>query len=128
MEFAAILQIVLSILSFFTTVFITWFGITLKKKEKRREREEQLRQEEERLRKEEAEAICEGMQAILRDRIIQMYSHCEATQRVPLYAMENMSHMYHAYHTLGGNGAISALFEKFKKLYHPVSEAPFSQQ
>ena len=109
MDIALILQLIPIFLSAFLAGVIGWFNRKMERREKKFEEEEQIRLAEN-------EAICEGMQAILRDRIIQMYIHCEEKKDVPLYAMENMTHMYNAYHTLGGNGAISAIFEKFKKI------------
>lgn len=118
MDVTLILQLVPALVSFACAIFMLWLNRRIEKRDKIFEREEEIRIREEESRRAENEAIREGMQAILRDRIIQMYAHCESEKHVPIYAMENMTHMYNAYHTLGGNGAISAIFEKFKKLPH----------
>lgn len=64
----------------------------------------------------EQDAIKNGMQAILRDRIIQAYNHYVVKGWLPFYAMENVTHMYDAYHALGGNGAVTELYEKMLKM------------
>lgn len=62
------------------------------------------------------DALEAGMQAILRDRIIQAYNHYVTKGWLPFYAMENVTQMYDAYHALGGNGAVQELYEKMLKM------------
>lgn len=64
----------------------------------------------------EQDAIKDGMQAILRDRIIQAYNHYAEKGFCPIYARDNVAHMYEAYHNLGGNGTITELYEKLLHL------------
>ena len=62
--------------------------------------------------KEESEknkAISSGMEALLRDRIIQAYNHYRDKGNCPIYAKENVRRMYEAYHTLGGNDVATKL-------------------
>lgn len=118
MDAAVMLQLFLAVFSAATTIFVTWFGYTLKKRDERRERKEEERRKNERLSEKENMAIREGVQAILRDRIIQMYTYCESLGYAPIYTVENMSHMYKAYHALGGNGAVTSLYERFKTFSH----------
>lgn len=66
--------------------------------------------------KRENRAIKNGMQAVLRDRFIQMYNHYMERGCLPIYAWENIESMYNAYHDLGGNGTITELYNKLKKL------------
>lgn len=54
-------------------------------------------------------ALHEGMQALLRDRIIQAYNHYQDKQYCPIYGKENVKRMYDAYHTLGGNDVATKL-------------------
>ena len=54
-------------------------------------------------------ALHEGMQALLRDRIIQAYNHYQDNQYCPIYGKENVKRMYDAYHTLGGNDVATKL-------------------
>lgn len=54
-------------------------------------------------------ALHDGMQALLRDRIIQAYNHYQDKCHCPIYAKENVKRMYDAYHALGGNDVATKL-------------------
>jgi len=62
------------------------------------------------------QAVQDGMQAILRDRIIQAANHYQEKGYAPLYARENVGHMRDAYHALGGNGVIEEIYRRFVEL------------
>ena len=69
--------------------------------------------------KEEAKkntAMHDGMQALLRDRIIQAYNHYQDKRYCPIYAKENIKRMYDAYHTLGGNDVATQLKDTLLKM------------
>lgn len=55
------------------------------------------------------QAIHDGMQALLRDRIIQAYNHYQDKGYCPIYGKENVKRMYDAYHELGGNDVATKL-------------------
>ena len=57
-------------------------------------------------------AIQDGMQALLRDRIIQSYNHYHDKGYCPIYGKENVKRMYDAYHVLGGNDVATQLKDK----------------
>lgn len=57
-------------------------------------------------------ALQDGIQALLRDRIIQAYNHYSDKGFCPIYAKENVKRMYDAYHALGGNDVATTLKEK----------------
>lgn len=57
-----------------------------------------------------------GMQAVLRDRIIEQYSKWIDREYIPIYAIENVEAMYKEYHALGGNGTITQLMEELREL------------
>ena len=61
-------------------------------------------------------AVKGGMQAILRDEIIDLYNKCHDSDCVKIYELENMEHLYKNYVALGGNGAIKELYKDFKTL------------
>ena len=61
-------------------------------------------------------AVKRGMQALLRDRIIQAYNHYSGNGFCPIYALENIHSMYKEYHALGGNGAVTHLMEEIETL------------
>lgn len=62
------------------------------------------------------EAIKNGLQDLLRDRLIQSYYHYEAKGWAPIYARENFARMYKSYEALDGNGVIESINDKFIKL------------
>ena len=58
------------------------------------------------------EAIQDGIQALLRDRIIQSYNHYSDKGYCPIYGKEKVKRMYDAYHVLGGNDVATQLKDK----------------
>ena len=70
--------------------------------------------------KKEQDAIRIGIQALLRDRIIQEYNVYHAKGEIPIYALESVLDMYLGYHGLGGNGTVSGLIKELKELPKPV--------
>lgn len=64
----------------------------------------------------EQEAIKLGVQALLRDRIVQSYNHYTEKGYCPIYAMENVEELYEQYHALGGNGTVTELVERLKDM------------
>ena len=103
------LQFILSFASAIFSAVIAYFGWWLKKRDRERQDEEEIRQRE-------YKAIRTGMRAILRDRIIQLYEDCASKEETPFYAIQNVTNMYQAYHDLGGNGAITEIYNKFMRL------------
>lgn len=61
-------------------------------------------------------ALCEGVQALLRDRIIETYNHYNDKGFCPIYAKESMRRLYAAYHALGGNDVATELKEKVMEM------------
>ncbi len=61
-------------------------------------------------------ALCEGVQALLRDRIIETYNHYNDKGYCPIYAKESMRRLYAAYHALGGNDVATELKEKLLEM------------
>lgn len=57
-----------------------------------------------------------GIQALLRDRIIQNYNNCMDKGFCPIYALDNIQIMYDQYHALGGNGTVTKLVEELKEM------------
>lgn len=58
------------------------------------------------------ELVENGMQALLKDRIIAIYNKCADRGYCPIYERENAEKMYMDYHALGGNGTITDLVNK----------------
>lgn len=64
----------------------------------------------------EQKAIKLGVQALLRDRIVQSYNHYQEKEYCPIYALENVNALYTQYHALGGNGTVTELVERLKDM------------
>lgn len=67
-------------------------------------------------------ALQDGMQAILRDRIITAYNHYQDKGYCPIYAKENVKRMYDAYHVLGGNDVATQLKNKLLEMPEEPAE------
>lgn len=62
-----------------------------------------------------------GVQALLRDRMLQMYSYYkEKGKPVPLRERESFEHMFSAYTDNDGNSFMPGVREEFLKLPHEV--------
>ena len=100
-------QIFLAIIQGIFTLLIGRLGLKLKKHEARKEREE-----------DESKAIKRGLQAVLRDRILQAYNYYRKVGGITTAQMENITSMYRAYHNLGGNGVVTKIYKQAMALPH----------
>ena len=57
-------------------------------------------------------AVAKGLEALLRDRIIDCYNKYEKKGVCPIYAKENVERLYLPYHELGGNDVATELVEQ----------------
>ena len=57
-----------------------------------------------------------GIQALLRDRILQAYYHYAERGWITLHGLENVEALYREYRALGGNGAVVKLVEDLRDL------------
>ena len=57
-------------------------------------------------------AVAKGLEALLRDRIIDCYNKYEKKGICPIYAKENVERLYIPYHELGGNDVATELVEQ----------------
>ena len=65
----------------------------------------------------ETKALKEGLQSLLRDRIIQAYNHYVKDKGwIPIYAKESINACYKSYEKLGENGVINDLMEQLNGL------------
>lgn len=76
---------------------------------------EQRQQEQE----ERYKAVENGVQALLRANIINIYNKYTDRGEIPIYERENVEHLYKEYKTLGGNGVVESLVEKLEDLPTP---------
>ena len=75
-----------------------------------------------RAKKRENDALKEGVQALLRDRIIQAYNHYSDKGWIPIYAMESIEACYKSYEELGENGVIDNLMRQLRELPNHSTE------
>lgn len=61
-------------------------------------------------------AISEGVQAMLRNDIIDKYNHYKEKGHCPIYAKENVKRLYKPYSDLGGNGVLGKLVEELLEM------------
>ncbi len=70
-----------------------------------------------RQKKKENDALKAGLQALLRDRIIQAYNHYVQDKGwIPIYAKESIDACYKSYEALGNNGVIDNLMQQLNEL------------
>lgn len=62
------------------------------------------------------EAVCLGVQALLRDRLIYDYNKYIDLGYAPIYAKENFENMWKQYHNLGVNGVMDGVHNTFMNL------------
>ena len=105
--------IILSVVSAIASSIVGLFAYYIRKRDQLRDKKSEEYEQERLKDARRLEALEEGVQAILRDRIIQLYSYCERKHSVAIYESQNMEHMYNAYHGLGGNGLLTSLHKKF---------------
>ena len=77
-----------------------------------------------RQKKKQNDALKAGLQALLRDRIIQAYNHYVQDEGwIPIYAKESIDACYKSYEALGDNGVIDNLMQQINELqnYPPKS-------
>lgn len=70
-----------------------------------------------RAKKKENNALKAGLQALLRDRIIQAYNqYVQDKGWIPIYAKESIDACYKSYEALGDNGVIDNLMQQINEL------------
>ncbi len=58
----------------------------------------------------------EGMQALLRDRLYELYGKCIRKKYATIEERNNFNNMYQRYHNLGQNGVMDDIYHKFMRL------------
>ena len=119
-----VFQAVLSVISTIATSVIGYLVYRLKKKEEDKDEELKKQHKEAALQVEkqeqEAEALRVSLLALIRDRILQGYRYYRREHGISPQDLETMTKLYMAYHALGGNGTITAVYDKIKAL--PIKE------
>lgn len=62
------------------------------------------------------EAVCLGVQALLRDRLYHEYNKALEVKYAPIYAKENFENMWKQYHNLGVNGVMDEIHKTYMAL------------
>ena len=119
-----VFQTGLSVISTIATGIISYLVYRLKKKEEDKDEELKKQRKEAALhvekQKQEAEALRVSLLALIRDRILQGYRYYRRENGISPQDLETMTKLYMAYHALGGNGTITAVYDKIKNL--PIKE------
>ncbi len=68
------------------------------------------------MKKKENGALKAGVQALLRDRIIEMYYHYTEKGWMPIDVRDSLESCYKSYEALGENGVIDGLVEQLREL------------
>ena len=66
--------------------------------------------------KETDKELKEGMQALLRDRLYELFGKCVRKKYATIEERTNFVNMYTRYHNLGQNGVMDDIYHKFMKL------------
>lgn len=103
------LQIVLAVVSAVATAAI---GYIFHKIKKRDERRDAIEAERDRTILAREQAINQSLRALCRDRILQGYRYYKHHGDISTADLETMTKLYDAYHALGGNGTITAVYDK----------------
>lgn len=110
----------LSIISTIATGIIGYLVYRIKKKEDAKDAKLQQQRKEAMMQAErqakEAEALRVSLLALIRDRILQGYRYYRRENGISPQDLETMTKLYMAYHALGGNGTITAVYDKIKAL------------
>lgn len=94
-------------------LFTSWF-ISKRLKAADAKAEETRRAAEEA--KQRSDAIAAGMQALLRDRLLQGYKHAGQKGYADFDDRSNLENIYEQYHALGGNGMMTDMRRAFRTL------------
>jgi hypothetical protein len=106
-------QIILSLVTATASGFVGYFFYRLKKYE-----QEKIREMRELVKRDSA--VNGALRALCRDRILQGYRFYKQHGEISTQDFETMDKLYRAYHDLGGNGTITAVYEKILQL--PIKE------
>lgn len=107
------LQIVVIVISAIVTSVI---GYIFHKIKQRDERRDALATERDNAIREREQAINQSLRALCRDRILQGYRYYKHHGYISTADLETMTKLYDAYHALGGNGTITAVYDKICQL------------
>ena len=111
------MQVVLPVITTIMTGVIGWLFHKLKKHEEKREFLEKKRLDEIVA---QEKAVNDALCALCHDRILQGYRYYKKHGGISPTDLDTIASLYNAYHALGGNGTITAVYEKIVEL--PLKE------
>ena len=107
-------------------VLMFWQGVISKKKKKKEEeiarRREEIERQQEQIRRQneimeaQNKATMLGVQALLRDRLLQAFKHYISKGFADYNDRENVKNMFEQYEALGPNSVMNDLYEQFTEL------------
>lgn len=65
-----------------------------------------------------------GIQALLRNALIQQYDFWSTKHHAPIHIKDNFNNMYQQYHALGANGVMDNMYHAFMELPVTPPETP----
>lgn len=101
---------------FVSAVVTSVVGYIFHKIKQRDERRDALEAERDKNILEREQAINQSLRALCRDRILQGYRYYKHHGYITTADLETMTKLYDAYHALGGNGTITAVYDKICQL------------
>lgn len=109
MELGFGVQIFLIVFQALAAIVTAYIGIVIKRHERQKEAQRKEKEIEEK-------TLRHGLQAVLRDRILQACAIHQRKGSITTSQMDNLSDMYNAYHNLGGNGVVTSVYLKTMEL------------
>lgn len=111
------LQIAIPLVSTIATCIIGYLFNKFKKKDEERKKAEAKRILE---MKAHNEAQNEAILTLCRERLLQSYKYYKHNGGISVQDLDAMSRIYESYHILGGNGAVTKVYEKIREF--PLKE------
>ena len=106
-------QFIIPLVSTVTTCFLGYLFNKFKKKDEERKKAEAKRDAE---RQAHNDALNEAILTLCRERLLQSYKYFKRQGGISVQDLDAMSKIYEAYHALGGNGAVSKVYERIRAM------------
>ena len=106
-------QFIIPLVSTVTTCFLGYLFNKFKKKDEERKKEEAARHT---AMQAHNDALNEAILTLCRERLLQSYKYFKRQGGISVQDLDAMSKIYEAYHALGGNGAVSKVYERIRAM------------
>ena len=111
--FQLMIQLVVPLISTTITIFLGYLLNQYKKKNEERQKEDDIRRAES---KAHRDALNKALMTLCRERILQSYKYFKKQGGISVQDLDAITKIYDAYHSLGGNGAISKVYERIRAM------------